>query len=129
MPNTIANNEIGSSVRAKLNEVTEVAPQKLYRALISQSGASAPTATVLVNSLGGTVVWTRFSAGLYFGTLTGAFPAGKTFLLMSATVNVDDTYAITWTDANTIAIQTAASGVAADGVLVGDASIEIATYP
>ena len=32
---------------------------KVYRALLSQTGTAAPTATVLENTLGGTVVWTR----------------------------------------------------------------------
>lgn len=53
-------------------------PYKVYVALLSQSGTSAPVATVLENTLGGTVVWTRNSAGDYSATLTGAFTAGKT---------------------------------------------------
>lgn len=45
----------------------------VYTALISQSGTDAPTATVLENTLGGTVVWTYNDVGNYSGTLTGAF--------------------------------------------------------
>jgi len=56
---------------------------KVYRALLSQTGTAAPSATVLENSLGGTVVWTRTSFGAYLGTLSTAFPAGKTFLNIS----------------------------------------------
>jgi hypothetical protein len=48
----------------------------VYTALLSQSGTNAPVATVLENTLGGTVVWTRVGAGDYFGTLAGAFVNG-----------------------------------------------------
>ncbi len=51
---------------------------KVYRALLTQSGTDAPVATVLENTLGGTVVWTWNSAGSYVGTLAGAFPFGNT---------------------------------------------------
>lgn len=50
----------------------------VYTALLTQSGTDAPVATVLQNTLGGTVVWTRNGVGDYTGTLTGAFLAGKT---------------------------------------------------
>jgi hypothetical protein len=52
---------------------------KVYTALLTQSGASAPTATVLENTLGGTVVWARSNTGLYTATLAGAFTASKTW--------------------------------------------------
>jgi len=51
---------------------------KVYRALLTQSGTDAPTATVLENTLGGTVVWTRPAGGRYDGTLAGAFTENKT---------------------------------------------------
>jgi hypothetical protein len=51
---------------------------KIYKALLTQSGDTAPTVSVLENTLGGTVVWTRQSAGTYVGTLSGAFTANKT---------------------------------------------------
>jgi hypothetical protein len=52
---------------------------KRYRALFTQNGTNPPTVNVLENTLGGTVVWTRISAGNYRGTLTGAFPVAKYF--------------------------------------------------
>lgn len=48
-----------------------------YVALVTQTGTNAPTATVLHNSLGGTVVWSRTDTGQYQATLAGAFPADK----------------------------------------------------
>lgn len=60
---------------------TEVArPYKVYTALLAQSGTSAPVATVLENTLGGTIVWTRSTPGVYTGTLVGAFVTNKTFI-------------------------------------------------
>lgn len=50
----------------------------VYVALLTQSGTDAPVATVMENTLGGTVVWTRDNEGQYRGTLTNAFPLGKT---------------------------------------------------
>ena len=45
-----------------------------YTATLTQSGTNAPVATVLVNSLGGTIGWSRGSGGSYEATLAGAFP-------------------------------------------------------
>lgn len=53
---------------------------KRYIAILNQTGQNAPVATVLENSLGAPIVWTRSSEGQYLGTLAGAFPA-KTKLL------------------------------------------------
>ncbi len=57
---------------------------KSYRALLTQTGTSAPTVTVLENTLGGTVVWTRVGPGDYWATLTGAFPANKVQIFMGS---------------------------------------------
>jgi len=56
----------------------------VYNGLISQAGDTrAPTAVVLKSSLG-TIIWTRFNTGQYLGTLVGAFPNNKTFILFNA---------------------------------------------
>lgn len=55
-----------------------------YVAILTQTGTNAPVATVLENSLGGTVVWTRTGTGTYEGTLTTAFPVDKTHILVTA---------------------------------------------
>jgi hypothetical protein len=55
---------------------------KVYTALLSQSGTNAPVATVLENTLGGTVVWAYSSTGSYSATLAGAFPANKLFFIV-----------------------------------------------
>lgn len=56
-------------------------PYTTYVANVTQSGTTAPVATVLENTLGGTPVWARSGVGEYTLTLTGAFPADKVFTL------------------------------------------------
>lgn len=99
----------------------------VYTALLSQSGTDAPVATVLQNTLGGTVVWTRYDVGVYFGTLAGAFTEGKTFSIISNT-SAFTTY-IFRVDSNQIEVNpTDASNTPIDDGL-SDTSIEIRVYP
>lgn len=53
---------------------------KIYRALLTQTGTSAPLAVVLTNTFGGEIIWTRNIASQYRGTLPNAFKANKVFL-------------------------------------------------
>lgn len=50
---------------------------KVYKALLTQAYGGDPVATVLINTLGGEVVWTRIYQGYYEGTLLNAFPDDK----------------------------------------------------
>ena len=104
---------------------------KVYRALVTQSSTSAPTATVLENSLGGTVVWARGSTGTYTATLAAAFTADKTFVMSSGSTGaitaVKDVVTAR-TSADVITVSTGAAGTAADGILSAYA-IEILVYP
>ena len=53
----------------------------LYTALLTQTGTNAPVATVLQNTTGGTLTWTRQSAGNYTVTaLSALFTADKTIV-------------------------------------------------
>lgn len=101
-------------------------PNKIYRAILNQTGTSAPVATVLENTLGGTVVWTRNSPGNYSATLTGAFPAAKTFWngnvksgIMVASVTNINVFGVLSADF---------TGTAVDANLTNN-SIEISVYP
>lgn len=59
--------------------VKEAHPKyKLYKALMAQTGTSAPTVQILENNIG-TIVWTWDSTGFFKGTLSNAFTANKTF--------------------------------------------------
>jgi hypothetical protein len=53
-----------------------------YIALISQTTTAAPTVIELENTIG-PIIWTRTAVGIYFGTLTGAFTASKTYVMLS----------------------------------------------
>lgn len=66
-------------------------PYKVYTALLSQAGTSAPTAVVLENTLGGVPVWTRTGAGIYRCTLVGAFTDLKTIAFVTETSSANGT--------------------------------------
>lgn len=54
---------------------------KVYRATLTQTGTGAPVATVLENTFGAEIEWSRNAAGDYRATLAGAFPISKTVVL------------------------------------------------
>ncbi len=54
----------------------------VYRAVLSQSSTGAPTATVIENTLGGSVVWARSGMGTYTATLASAFTVNKTQIFL-----------------------------------------------
>lgn len=64
------------------NELNGGAQPKIYKALLTQSGTDAPVATVLVNTLSGTPVWSYLSVGQYQLTLASEFVLGKTTVLL-----------------------------------------------
>lgn len=66
------------------------ASYKVYTALLTQTGTDAPVATVLENTLGGTVVWSYEDVGVYKGTLIGAFTANKTFFPQKSYILLND---------------------------------------
>jgi len=75
--------DAAGATEAGKNTIQEVKnlirPYLVYTALITQSGGGTPTAKVLENTLGGTVVLARSSAGQYTLTLSSAFTVDKTF--------------------------------------------------
>ena len=87
-------------------------------------GNPTPSVTVITNSLGGTIVWTRNSAGNYTGTLAGAFVSGKTYVSISNGSNFSPAL-ITVTGTDTISV--VGSG-GSDGNIVG-VNIKIEVYP
>lgn len=81
----------GAEVRIVVAPV-EVTGVKRYVALLTQTGTDAPVATVLENSLGGTVVWSYDTIGSYTATLAGAFGQSKT------TINIGNTFSLSNSD-------------------------------
>lgn len=64
---------------------------KVYVALLNQSGINNPTAIELQNTLGN-IVWTRTETGVYDGFLLHGFPIGKTFVVMGGTGILETIY-------------------------------------
>ncbi len=90
-------------------------PYLVYTALLTQENTDNPTATVLENTLGGAVVWTRTVAGSYVATLTGAFTENKTVIVPFGTSGIVNLmigsdnpssfgYSLFRSDANTIGL-------------------------
>lgn len=106
-------------------------PYKVYSALLSQSGTSAPVATVLQNTIG-SIVWSRAAEGHYAATLAGAFTEGKTMIFVCPnTISQLGTIADANASLNTVIlkiIDTSDSFAPVDGRMVGT-SIEIRVYP
>lgn len=100
-------------------------PYKVYTALLTQTGTDAPVATILENTLGGTIVWSRTSAGLYVGTLSSAFTSNKTAIFNSVTSGIILTANPT---TSTIQLETRTVGnVNNDSLLIGT-TLEIRVY-
>ena len=72
------NNFSIGSIISLANET--IKPYKVYTALLTQTGTNAPVATVLENTLGVNIVWTRLSTGFYRATPSESiFLENKTF--------------------------------------------------
>jgi len=105
----------------------EATPQyKVYTALLTQTGTSAPTAIVLENTLG-EIVWTYDAPGTYFATLTGGFIVGKTWMVADTLQNTG-AYTQNYKTLNIIELYTFNnSDVVTDGYL-NNTGIEIRVY-
>jgi len=128
-PATTANQVV---VKSQLDAVA-ARPYKVYTALLSQTGTNAPTATVLENTLGGAVTWTRNSAGIFYGTLSaGVFTGNKTvkFATLGYTgISVNSTIEVENANTSIITVITRVNGIQTDGVMSnGGTSIEIRIY-
>jgi len=68
---------------------------KVWAGILAQSSTNAPTATVIYNTLGGAVAWTRISTGVYRGTQAGAFTSNKTICMaFNPTIEQDGIYSV-----------------------------------
>ena len=107
-------------------------PYKVYTALLSQTGTNAPVATVLENTLGGTVVWSYVDIGTFSGITTGKFLNNKTYLYInsaSETGNMLDGLAgVSQISEDEINVITVSSGADVSNDILNQASIEIRVY-
>ena len=100
----------------------------VYTALLTQSGTDAPVATVLQNTLGGTVVWTYNDVGIYYGTLAGAFDENKTAFFFGPVNSTGGLFQAEVIDNDTIKVDVYFEGTHADEEL-NSTAIEIRVYP
>ena len=128
-------NKVIKQMKCKLqklekNTISDSRPYKVYTALLTQSGTNAPVATVLENTLGGTVVWARSTVGVYYATSGYRFTDNKTTVFIN-NHRLDSNVAIECTNNNNVSVSTYGtsavpfSGV--DGRLLNNA-IEIRVY-
>ena len=103
-------------------------PYKVYTALLSQTGTSAPTAIVLENTFGGAIVWSYVAIGQYNATLNGAFTNNKTAIRPFETSSTVGSGRSTHLSDSIIRFSTVgASGVNVDSILTSKL-IEIRVY-
>ena len=131
---TAGTNTTQIATTAFVLENSSARPYKVYTALLSQSGTNAPVATVLENTLGGTVVWTRGSVGLYIGTLDNGFSStlSKVRIFISGgepSQNATGFYNALPNNIDSVQVNTRnTSGSLADSLMSTGATIEIRVY-
>ena len=112
--------------------VGDIAPAKVYRALLTQISTLPPSVTVLENTLNGTVVWTYNAPGSYVGTLVGAFPPNKCFT-QATHRNASATGFIAAkapnNNSNDILVTTFNGSILANNLITDGACLEVLVYP
>lgn len=128
-------NRVVEAVNEVIDEVALVSlgvtTKYLYAITTTQTGANAPVATELENTLG-TVTWARTGAGTFTATSDGLFVEGKTLPNSNAETFTDNTtgdkITVVRTSANVITVTTTdSSDVATDGLLT-DRYLEFVVY-
>jgi len=103
-------------------------PYKSYVAILVQSGTTAPSATVLENTLTVPFTYVRYGPGTYGLESTGAFPLNKTFVsIPNKTNNVTLVTNIQHFDNNNILLRTLNGSILSDDMFYRTA-IEIRVY-
>jgi hypothetical protein len=113
---------LGSLIR-----VVGGAQKATYKALLTQTGTSAPAVQVKQNELSGTLVWTRSAQGVYHGTLTGEFGADETFVMIQNRNETSVTSAQR-ISANVIEVRTTDTAFALQDALLTSTSILIEVF-
>jgi hypothetical protein len=100
-------------------------PTKIYKALLTQSSTDAPTAENVQSTIG-TPTFGYTSTGIYTMTLTGAFTANKTAILIAPTIGAIVSAVRTSADVITITTQAIdGDGEAVANALLTDNAISI----
>ena len=114
----------------------DLRPYKVYTALLTQTGTNDPSASVLENTLGEELAWTRDFTGSYFVTASSNIFTEKTavftpnFVMYLSVAGDDPNYVNAWyygLPTNTIYVSSGNGPDAADGQL-SNHPIEIRVY-
>lgn len=126
----IWNNSTTNTMMMRQNGVSVgVRPYKVWIALVTQSGTSAPTATVLENTLGGTVTFARTGVGSYTFTLTSAFPNNKTTVLYGGCGSSQCFINSSRTSDNAVLVLTQDINLSQSDDILNISTFEIRVYP
>lgn len=128
-PATLSNEVV---VKSQLDAVV-ARPYKVYTAILTQTNTNNPTATVLENTLGGTITWVRYLDGRYRAdlsyagyilnkTIGFATPSGISLAASNQTIKV-----FAGSNASELIVYTIENGVLTDGIL-HKVPIEIRVY-
>jgi len=102
---------------------------KVYKALLTQTGTSAPVATVLVNTLGDTPIYSYVGDGSFeINTTDAIFEQLKTALYPITSIDVEFSHSFIWSSTTQLYINTALSGVKSNDLLYYTL-IQIEVYP
>lgn len=100
--------------------------QSIYRAYISQTGTSAPTAVTL-NGNTITGIWSYTGVGVYTFTSTGTFASVKAGCILGVSNSPLNTFSLTGAGNNAVTFRTYVSGTLANDAM-SDLYIEIFTH-
>lgn len=99
-----------------------------YAATLTQTLTAAPTATVLKNNLGGTLVWARTDIGVYNATLASAFPDPAKVTLAVGTISGGYATLID-SDASVLSLVTYNNSNVETDALLSNTTVSIKVYP
>jgi hypothetical protein len=123
------NDAVTTAKIANGNVTTAKLEYKEYVAIVSQTGTSAPTASVIANTIG-TVVWTYTSTGFYAADTSSLFTSGKTVIFIDNLAS--GASAITqagWEDVGSCTVSTRTDAGALTNGILANASVMIRVYP
>jgi hypothetical protein len=101
---------------------------KTYKANLTQTGTSAPTATVFINTLSGTPTFSYVGVGSYELTLTAEFTNNKTYVIMNT--GGKNGFARAWrVDVDKIRVETYTTLFVASNDILDQVSLIIEVHP
>jgi hypothetical protein len=95
-----------------------------YRVKLTQTSTGAPTVAAVLKNEVGTIVWGYTSAGVYTGTLAGAFANGIKTTGGVIDSDTEDEWSVVRTSADVITLTTSRAGTPTNGLMTA-CSIDI----